>query len=142
MAQLVAPRQSIGPVHPPTGQSILQAMPIGQVMAPLQGEQAEPQEKVQTPFSQAPPAARQSAQGTPPSGGPQTVVPGPPSTPRPPEPTAPPRPPRPVPPVPPEPPRPEAPPGPESPASPWPETPAPSWPETPALPGPEAPVPL
>ncbi len=60
MAQLVEFRQSMGLSHPPTAQSILQAMPLGQVMAPLQGEQPEPQANVQTPPSQAPPAATHS----------------------------------------------------------------------------------
>ncbi len=49
----------------------MQAIPIGQVMGPVQGEQPEPQANVQTPFRQAPPAATQSAQATSASGGPQ-----------------------------------------------------------------------
>ena len=72
--QLVEPRQSIGVSQPPAGQVILQAIPIGQVMGPVQGEQPEPQAKVQTPFKQAPPDATQSAQATSASGGPQDEV--------------------------------------------------------------------
>jgi hypothetical protein len=48
--QLVELRQSIGTSQPPAGQVILQAIPIGQVMESTQGEQPEPQAKVQTPF--------------------------------------------------------------------------------------------
>ena len=77
--QLVELRQSMALVQPPAGQVILQAMPIGQVMGPVQGEQPEPQAKVQTPFRQAPPAATQSAQATSASGGPQAVDEIPPS---------------------------------------------------------------
>ena len=72
--QLVEPRQSIGMSQPPAGQVILQAIPIGQVMGAVQGEQPEPQAKVQTPFRQAPPPATQSAQATSASGGPQVEV--------------------------------------------------------------------
>ena len=72
--QLVESRQSIGLPQPPAGQVILQAIPIGQVMGPVQGEQPEPQANVQTPFWQAPPAARQSTQATSASGGPQVVA--------------------------------------------------------------------
>jgi hypothetical protein len=77
--QLVELRQSISLVQPPAGQVILQAIPIGQVIGPVQGEQPDPQVKVQTPFKQAPPAATQSAQATPASGGPQLVEEIPPS---------------------------------------------------------------
>jgi hypothetical protein len=72
--QLVELRQSIGVSQPPAGQVILQAIPIGQVIGPAQGEQPEPQANVQTPFWQAPPAATQSAQATSASGGPQVVA--------------------------------------------------------------------
>ncbi len=74
MLQLVEPRQSIGVPQPPAGQVILQAIPIGQVMGPVQGEQPDPQANVQTPFRQAPPAVTQSAQATSASGGPQVFV--------------------------------------------------------------------
>jgi hypothetical protein len=50
MLQLVDIRQSMALVQPPAGQVILQAIPIGQVIGPVQGEQPEPQAKVQTPF--------------------------------------------------------------------------------------------
>src|SRR5579863_5865316 len=72
--QLVDPRQSIGVSQPPAGQVILQAIPIGQVIGPVQGEQPEPQANVQTPFKQAPPPATQSAQAMSASGGPQVEV--------------------------------------------------------------------
>lgn len=48
--QLLALRQSIAALHPPAGQVTLQAIPSGQVIALVHGEQPEPQAKVQTPF--------------------------------------------------------------------------------------------
>jgi hypothetical protein len=72
--QVVELRQSIGLSQPPAGQVILHAIPIGQVIGPVQGEQPEPQANVQTPSSHSPPAATQSAQATSASGGPQAVA--------------------------------------------------------------------
>jgi hypothetical protein len=97
IVQSVAPRQSIGALQPPAGQSIRHDIPSGQTTAVWQGEQPAPQAKVQTPFSQAPPAARQLKQAAPASGGPQAVAVVPASTPCPlvpaPDPGGPPRPP-------------------------------------------------
>lgn len=53
--QALAARQSMGTAQPPDGQMILHGIPIGQAMGAVQGEQPEPQAKVQTPFAQAPP---------------------------------------------------------------------------------------
>src|SRR5450755_2733047 len=117
MVQSVALWQSMGLLHPPAGQSILQAMPIGHLMAPLQGEHSEPQANVQTPFSQEPPAVSQARQGPPASIGPQ-VGGMPASTPRPPDPAA-------------DPAAPPRPPPPNRPAKPLPPWPMPPWPVPP-----------
>jgi hypothetical protein len=68
----VAPRQSIGVLHPPAEQMIRQGIPIGQTTGPAQCAQGPPHTKTQVPAEQAPPAARQLAQFAPMSGDPQT----------------------------------------------------------------------
>ena len=52
---VLAARQSMGTAQPPAGHVILQGIPRGQTIGPVQGEHPEPQAKVQTPFAQAPP---------------------------------------------------------------------------------------
>ena len=58
--QLVESRQSIRPGQPEAGQSTEHAIPIGHLMSPGHGLHADPQAKVQTPFTQLPPASTHS----------------------------------------------------------------------------------
>jgi hypothetical protein len=83
----VTSRQSIDEPHPPAGQVIEQDIPDGHLIGPVHGLHPDPQLKVQTPFRQAPPAARQLLQAfvslTPVT---QTAPPPPPRPPAPAEP--------------------------------------------------------